>query len=285
MSGVASWKSWLVMTAAATVLVAGLSADDTSPSSRQSQPAEKAEESPNRKQRQGEKAERERGRKAASDSQAAEKQNAEKREAEKKEADRASAEKQAAAEKQEKRRDQESAEEQAALAFAKENHPELASLLEQLRSSSPKGYQSAIAELTRDRERLARVQERTPDRYESELALWRLDSRIRLLAARSAMSDGSTVRAELKELLAERREVKLARLKSDLERQQVRMERLESSIAELESGGDEAVENELEQLLGRAQRRADEVRPRGAATTSVKERGGRDVETKEVEKK
>lgn len=163
------------------------------------------------------------------------------------------------------------AREAGALEFAKANHPELAALLDQLRSSNPKAFANAVAELIKAQERLARVQERTPDRYESELALWKLDSRIRLLAAQSAMKDTDEVTAELRGLLAERRELKLSRMKEDRERQQARLQKLDESIAEMEAAGDQAVDNELEQLLGQARKRAREVKPDGASAASVRE--------------
>ena len=156
-----------------------------------------------------------------------------------------------------------------ALAFAKANHPELARLLAQLQASNPRGFQTAIEELTRAQERLLRVQERTPDRYESELSLWKLDSRIRLLAAQSAMSDSDGARAELRGLLQERRDLRLARLRDDQSRQQARLEKLNATIAELEAGGDAAVDAELEQLLTRAQNRARDVKPRSTSPTTT----------------
>lgn len=159
-----------------------------------------------------------------------------------------------------------------ALEFAKANHPELAGLLEQLRSSNPKAFANAVAELIKAQERLARVQERTPDRYESELALWKLDSRIRLMAAQSVMKDTDEVKAELRDLLAERRALKLSRLKEDRERQQARLQKLDDSIAEMQAAGDQAVDKELEQLLGQARKRVREVKPDRTAPTSVQDR-------------
>jgi hypothetical protein len=165
-----------------------------------------------------------------------------------------------------------------ALEFTKANHPELAELLEQLHSSNPAAFKNAVDDLIRAHERLARVQERSPDRYESELALWKLDSRIRLLAAQSAMKDADDVRVELKGLLSERRALRLTRMKEDRERQQARLQKLDESIAEMEAAGDEAVDNELEQLLGQARKRVREV----TSPTSVRERKpGRTAEQKD----
>jgi len=152
--------------------------------------------------------------------------------------------------------------EAAALTFASLHHPELATLLDQLKSSNPKGYRSAVQELFAQSERLARLQTRTPERYETELALWKLDSRIRLRAARSAMSDADEAREELKALLLERNDLRLLLLRQDRERQAVRLEKLDASIQQMEQNREQAADNELERLLSNARNRVKNVRPR-----------------------
>jgi hypothetical protein len=154
--------------------------------------------------------------------------------------------------------------EAAALTFAGMHHPELASLLEQLKSSNPKGYRSAVQELFAQSERLARLQTRTPERYETELALWKLDSRIRLKAARSAMSDATETREELKALLLERNDLRLSLMRQDRDRQAVRLEKLDASIQQMEQNREQAADNELERLLNTARNRVKNVRPRAA---------------------
>ena len=91
--------------------------------------------------------------------------------------------------------------EAAAQLFAERHHPELARLLGRLRETNPEEYKKAIQELFATSERLARLMGRTPERYELELAAWKVDSRIRLLAARSAMGESADRREALKELL------------------------------------------------------------------------------------
>jgi hypothetical protein len=152
--------------------------------------------------------------------------------------------------------------EAAALTFAGMHHPELASLLEQLKSSNPKGYRSAVQELFAQSERLARLQTRTPERYETELALWKLDSRIRLKAARSAMSDAAGTREELKALLLERNDLRLSLMRQDRDRQAARLEKLDASIQQMEQNREQATDNELQRLLNTARNRVKNVRPR-----------------------
>mgnify|MGYP007059385089 FL=1 len=165
-----------------------------------------------------------------------------------------------AAAEQSRKSDLQREQESTALAFAREHHPELADLLEQLQETNPKGYRSAISELARDGARLERIQERTPDRYDLELDLWKISSRIRLAAAQSAMGDADEVRARLRELLVERNAVKLDLLRMDRERLANRLERIEGSIDRLESDPDTIAERELDQLLRRARSRVEQVK-------------------------
>lgn len=152
--------------------------------------------------------------------------------------------------------------EAAALQFAAEHHPELASLLEQLKSSNPKGYRTALQELSTQSERLTRLKTRMPERYEGELAIWRLNSRIRLLTARSAMSDSDSHREELRRLILERNDLRLALAREDRERQAARLEKLDVTIRQMEENREQAADSELERLLNTARNRVKTVRPR-----------------------
>ena len=150
--------------------------------------------------------------------------------------------------------------EKAALAFAAKHHPELATLIRQLRRMNPDAYQKAIQELSHTSERLSRLEERAPDRYAAELALWKLDSRIRLLAAQSAMSDEDDRREQIRELLLERADVRLQQLESERARVAARLKRLDRSIEELQTHRPELVEKELNSLLKSARSRAAQKR-------------------------
>lgn len=133
--------------------------------------------------------------------------------------------------------------------FAERHHPELAELLEQLKETNPEGYEKAIQELFATSERLARLMERQPERYELELSVWKVDSRIRLLAARSAMGENEGRRQALKKLLLEKNDLRLQLLQLDRQRVAVRLERLDASISELETNGEAVADAELERLL------------------------------------
>jgi hypothetical protein len=169
--------------------------------------------------------------------------------------------------KQAKAQEAERAErETAALELAREHHEELIELLEQLKTNKPKQYQQAIQELWHASERLARIRQRDPDRYELELKAWKVDSRVRLLAAKLSQNDDTLTQEQLKAALTERAEVRL-RLKT-LERDRVksRFEALSAEIDKLQSHRDEQVQQAYDKLLRAAtKRKAKGPAPNAAA--------------------
>lgn len=138
--------------------------------------------------------------------------------------------------------------EAAALQFARENHPELAALLDGLKKNAPREYQAALVDLDRTVERIAKTREKSADRYQVELAEWKITSRIRLLAARLSMSDDPTVAAELRAALRERLELRLTAQQAEHDRLQVRVKRLEQQIEEMSSQADAMIEKQFVDL-------------------------------------
>ncbi len=140
-----------------------------------------------------------------------------------------------------------------AIAFAGENHPELATLLTNLKQNNPTEYLAAVVELNRDVERLAAMKPKNSQQHDSALALWKMDSRIRLLAARLTMSDNPALEAELKAAVRERVELTLAERKAERERLQRRVEKLDQTIGELSTKLDDIAEKELAAVKRSAQ--------------------------------
>lgn len=135
--------------------------------------------------------------------------------------------------------------EAAAIAFAAQNHPELGLLLTNLKQNNPTEYHAAVVELDRIVERLASLKPKNVTQHESELTHWKMDSRIRLLAARLTMSDNPAFEAELKAAVRERVELTLAERKTERERLQRRIEKLDQTIGELSTKLDDIAEKEL----------------------------------------
>lgn len=143
------------------------------------------------------------------------------------------------------------------LEFVREHHPELAGLLESLKENRPKEYQKAIRDLTRVRDRLANINDKR--RYELELAIWKTESRIQLLAARLQMGDKDELRDQLREALNEQIDLKVSLLKHERDQARQRLERMETQLQKLDEDRSQVVQRQLDVLT------------RQSETTSAKE--------------
>ena len=155
-----------------------------------------------------------------------------------------------------------------ALAFARKHHPELADLLARLKKADSQAYEKALREVSQNTERLGKLREADTERYELSLRIWTLDSHIRLLAARATMSNDPGTEGELRELLRERQNVRLALLKLDRDRTQARVERLNGQIQQLQNDPESAVENDFARIQREIKAAAN--RERRAAEQSKK---------------
>ncbi|MCA9082274.1 MAG: hypothetical protein KDA58_17060, partial [Planctomycetaceae bacterium] len=152
--------------------------------------------------------------------------------------------------------------EAAAMTFAKAHHPELADLLVGLKRMDEPRYATAVNELFRTSERLAKSKSRSVERYELELSAWRVDSRIRLLTAQSVSGMPDSRREELKRLLLQRRDIKVQMLLHEKSRLESRVAKIDTSIDELQENADEQAEKELDRLLKSVKPRATSVQPK-----------------------
>ena len=141
--------------------------------------------------------------------------------------------------------------EAAALSFVRQHHAELADLLAQLKTSNRKEYQRAVHELFRTSERLAQIRERGDTlKYDLDLEAWKLDSRIRLLAARMSMSEENEVlQAELKQLLLDRSDLQLEQQLLERERLATRLEKLDAAIEKTRREREQQAQASLDKLL------------------------------------
>lgn len=145
---------------------------------------------------------------------------------------------------------------QQALEFARQHHPELADLLIQLRKRDEKGYEAATRELFRTADRLERLQQRQPERYESELAIWKIDSRVRLLVARSVAEMDEATRSEIQSLLMQRNQLRAEQLREERDRLTTRIDRIDDSLQRLEHESATLAEQEADRLLKAARNQA-----------------------------
>jgi hypothetical protein len=137
-----------------------------------------------------------------------------------------------------------------ALEFSQEHHAELATLLNQLRDSSPAGFKRGIRELHRTVQRLERFRDAQPIRFATELKEWKADSRIRLLAAKWISSQDPDLETRIQELLRERQQTRLERLTKERDRIAERLKQLDMQL--VRESGEEALTEEWERLQKRA---------------------------------
>ena len=160
-----------------------------------------------------------------------------------------------------------------ALDFATQHHPELARLIQQLRDSNPRQFASAVRDLFRSADRLERLRihdaRSNGNRYRISLDLWKLDSRIRLMAARSAMTNDPSRDAKLKELLRQRGQKRVELYTLERDRLQLRLDRLEELIKSTEERSkDEFIEKEFARLKGSTKSKASQTRSRSPKPTT-----------------
>lgn len=163
--------------------------------------------------------------------------------------------------------------EAAVMTFVREHHPDLEALLIYLKQNRPGDYEKAFRELFAVSERLARIQEQDGGRYELELARWKLQSRIQLLAARLKMERTDELRQQLREALAEQVDVEIAIAERDRDRLKDRLEKLEARIEKLTGGKQQTVDNQYRMLVQPGKTEA--VSTKGSAGAKGKSKDGR----------
>lgn len=177
--------------------------------------------------------------------------------------------------------------EQAALAFVEENHPKLAKLIVPLKDSNFKEYQKAIKELSRTTERLSGIRTKDPARYELELDAWKIQSHVRLLAARMTMEDDPEIEQELRAMLKKKVENQLKLLQNEREFLQSRLKQVETQLERQSKSQDDLVQQEYDRLLKRTDREKQAVVPKanpGKPTTGKKGNNPKPSATVGVEK-
>ena len=141
----------------------------------------------------------------------------------------------------------------AAMAFARENHPELVPLIQSLKSGRQGDYNRALRELHSAASRFGKLKERLPnDRYERQLKLWKLDSRIKLQLAKWSVTKNTKLAADIRQSLEERNNIRRQQYEQELLRSQERIAKMESA---LEKVNDFSADAEFERLSRTVKRR------------------------------
>lgn len=162
-----------------------------------------------------------------------------------------------------------------ALKFARKHHPELATLLERLRKSSPEGFNRGIREIHNASLRLKRYQEKQPARFEQELRNWRIDSEIRLLTARWAVSQNKKLEEQIQDLMRARQESRLDQMRAERERLARRLAELDDRIGMGTADLEADLQSEWERLKKRTSSSVKSRKRANAKRSSEKSRSNK----------
>lgn len=166
--------------------------------------------------------------------------------------------------------------ETAALDFVQRNHPKLAGLLTgYLKAHDKKEYQREIRKLFRASDRLAQIKKRgDAKRHAIELKTWKVDSKIRLLAAQLSMDrQNDSLRGLLHKLLVQKNGLQLKRFELDRERVKQRLERLDITIKKYKSNPNDRADKALKKILASTSKPKRGVRPRRKTAVTKKDGG------------
>ena len=160
--------------------------------------------------------------------------------------------------------------EAAALAFVRENHPELASLLRQLKAMKPAEYDRAVRELAQVSKTLAALKTRNPQAYEYGLNVWKARSRVELLTAKlaSAPSPSPELESQLRRAVEDQLESEIRQQKFERDQAEARLKKLRENIDRLESRRDSIVESRYQAFVKKGQHARQQNRPRNEDAAS-----------------
>jgi ATP-dependent Lon protease len=148
-----------------------------------------------------------------------------------------------------------------AIDFIKSHHPELATLLEVLKTTDLTKYESAIKDVSKVIKRLEAARKRDEKLYELEIEAWKIQSKIDLLLARGMAKDKSFKESDLKQLLENRIDNQMQRTNREIELIDQRRAILVESINKLNTTRQSQVEKQHANMLKRL--KGDRIKVRG----------------------
>ncbi len=147
-----------------------------------------------------------------------------------------------------------------ALAFVRNHHAELERYLDLLRERYPQQYKAAITDISQRAVRFDELKRRNQSLYESSIKDWKLESRIKLLAARNAMDPSDRLQNQIKELVQEQLLLRVQRLQEEKTRLEERLDRVSQQLDEAQQPNSEAVEKRVKLLTQQAERQLRQSR-------------------------
>lgn len=152
----------------------------------------------------------------------------------------------------------------ATMVFASEHHPELARLLEHLRKSRSNEFQRAARELNQQIVVLEKLKEKNPVRYEHQLQLWKEDSQIRVLVAKWSFSKDEAIEQQIRQLLQQRRDTKVAQLKAEQKRLSEQLQKVEKQLTTISEMPDSQIDREWEQLAKKTNANRNDIKAKNS---------------------
>jgi hypothetical protein len=156
--------------------------------------------------------------------------------------------------------------ETAALEFVRENHPELAELLQQLKPMKPAEYEQAVRELAKVSRNLATIKAGNPQRYELNLNVWKARSRVELLTAKLASASGPSpeLESELRRAVEDQLDIEIRQQRFERDQAEERLKKLKENLDRLESHRDSIIESRYRAFVNKGQRARQQKRPPNA---------------------
>jgi hypothetical protein len=161
--------------------------------------------------------------------------------------------------------------EETVVAFVREHHPELASLLEQLKPMRPTEYNRAVAEIWQVSRSLENLKTSNPRRYELGLDLWKAKSNAELLAAKLVSGPTAELESQLRAALAHQLDLEVRQQELEREVVQARLKQVEASLKRLNENRDKLIDSRLQGLRNKVQR-ARRLEPGKSAPAKVRAR-------------
>jgi len=144
--------------------------------------------------------------------------------------------------------------EEAALAFVRQHHPELATLLEQLKPMRPGEYTRAVTEIAQVSRSLENLRKSNPRRYELGLELWKAKSRAELLAAKLVSAPSAELESQLRTALEQQLDLEVAQQEVEREQVQARLKQVDATLKRLNENRDKLIDSRLQSLRNKVQR-------------------------------
>lgn len=118
------------------------------------------------------------------------------------------------------------------LEFAKREEPGLFELLRFLKQKRTASYQQALRETGRTQQKLEVLKEKDPELHEIESQLWRIRSKLSLLAAQLSVKEDGQLEKQLESLVRDLEGQELARVTLLRDRAAKQLERLDAQVKE-----------------------------------------------------